>query len=867
MYCTPPHRHMFTAPSEVPEYGCGIPFRKGTPCSPSIKGQSRWEWTPKAGKITFSPEWRHILLIPEEQDLETDIEDWWARVHDEDIAALKEASYSLAEGRVDQAEAVFRMRRMDGTWAWILVRGVVVLREEGAVVLTAGTLADVSRLRLNPKFQISEEMGGASCHQVMLENSPDLMVRMDRQLFPLYANPAVSRYLPRKPEELGDNNLEELGIETEHMAFLQGSVEKVFTTGSIVRAVSTFMTALLGEVTGAFSFWPEFNEEGKVVSVMMHMRDISEQTRTEQRARLNEMRLSALYQLTQMDNAPEEEVMRFVVENVTKLTGSQLGYIFIPKRHQRGQNTVVWSEGHYAIVDKSELPQDAIPPDLFQRPIRTYVAPLLQNGDGKNPTHTVFNGKLQIMRYIYAPVMSGTRLMCMATVCNKKTAYDEADLQQLELFINGAWLILRRHEYIRALHKAKETAERANKVKDEFLANVSHELRTPLNGMLSMLQLLEFSPLSGEQLEYARIAGLSGKALLRIISDILDFSRMESGFMELQLAPFDLKETLQSTLNLFAREAERKNLELEVSIDSALPVELIGDDARVRQIVFNLVGNAMKFTERGKVSVDCCLLPHRRKNKAWVYLAVADTGIGIPSAMQHLVFEAFTQIDNSSTRKYPGTGLGLGIVKRLLDQMGGTITLESQKGCGTTIHCSLPFTLARRSVKRKKEKYESECKPSMPLDILVAEDDTVSRFALSAFLKRAGHRPVCVGNGRQALEALQLYPFHCLFTDIQMPVMDGIEVVRRIRECRIAGITPSDEVRSLVESSIPGIGKTDQGIPQDCIVTAVSAHAMSGDKERFLREGMDLYLSKPVNVRELARVLEQISARVAPQAG
>ncbi len=582
------------------------------------------------------------------------------------------------------------------------------------------------------------------------------------------------------------------------------------------------------------------------------------------RARLNEMRLSALYHLTYMDDAPEEDVMRFVVESITRLTGSALGYLFISESGTTEKGYMVWSRAHYDFLDEEYLPKDHLPAAEFRlwhdktgkRVYRT-----VNNGDGVHPTHSAFGGRLPVMRFMHAPAMRGKPLMCVAAVCNKPDDYEESDLQQLELFLNGVWLILRRREFVQQLKKAKEISERANRAKDEFLANISHELRTPLNGMLSMIELLRLSPLSREQEEYARAADHSGKALLRILSDILDFSRMAAGRMELHCAPFSVADAIRSCLDLFASEATQKGLRLTAEIGQNLPRELLGDEARLRQIIFNLVSNALKFTDQGGVTVRCSLLPHTREGKTWIYLAVEDTGIGIPEADMDVLFDPFVRLPNALIRKSPGTGLGLGIVRNLLRVMDGNLAVETWEGTGTTVHCSLGFIRATaRIVPPEPESGVSRAIPPVVLDVLVAEDDAVSKFALRALLQRFGHRVVCVDNGRQALEALLLHPFHCLITDIQMPVMDGLEMVRRIRVNKLDDITVSEGTRAQVAEVFPCDGTGRDAVPVDLPVAALTAHAMIGDKERFLSQGIDLYLSKPVGSRELFRVLRQIAA-------
>ncbi|MDL2209336.1 response regulator [Desulfovibrio sp. OttesenSCG-928-O18] len=834
---------------------------------PHVRGHVTWEWDIPANIVLYSREWRHIMMRPDDDTVENTLSSWWPHVHDDDVKPFLEAARDIVEGVTEHYQTLFRVQREDGSWVWLLSRGRVTEKTNGKACRVSGALMDITCLRSDVKFQHGSTGAGISRYRAMLENSPDLIARMDRESIPMYVNPNISRYLACGPQGLPDaDSLASLGMEPGQRAFMQRCVERVFAEGVALRELVTLGTGYGHNVIGEYSFWPEFDEEGKVVAAMTQFRDLTDQVLAERRARLNEMRLTALHRLTQMSNAAEEDVLRFAIDSLVELTESESGFLFFPHNYPGRKGRMVWSRSLHALLDADDLPDDTLPEDFLEvttaddgtNPCRT-----IRNGNNLQPVHLSHGGKVKVLRYIAAPVFDENRVVCIAGVCNKKDIeYREDDLQQLEAFVSGAWLILRRHDFVRKLQRAKEAAEHASKVKDAFLANVSHELRTPLNGMLGMLQLLDLLNLSDEQREYVQTASVSGRALLRIISDILDFSRMESGKMRLQIEPFDCRGAIESSLGLFRREAERKGLGFEVNISGDFPQEMLGDGARVQQIIFNIVGNALKFTEQGGIRVDCSLLPHGGAGSAWVYLAVRDTGIGIPLAEQARIFEAFTQIDNSSTRKYAGTGLGLSIVQRLVELMGGGITVESAAGEGTTIHCSLRFALLPATAEPRETLETAHTDSRNVLDILVAEDDEVGRLAMRAFLQRLGHRPVCVENGRMALEALQLHPFHCLFTDIQMPDMDGLEVVRRIRANDLTDIAPSEKTRETLRAAIPGEYSAVLPVPGDIVAVTVSAHTMSGDRERFLKAGMDFYISKPIMMKELAEVLGKVAERM-----
>jgi len=382
-----------------------------------------------------------------------------------------------------------------------------------------------------------------------------------------------------------------------------------------------------------------------------------------------------------------------------------------------------------------------------------------------------------------------------------------------------------------ALLAAKDSAENASRSKSEFLANMSHELRTPLNGIFGMLQLAQTTELNPEQQEYIDTALATGRSLLTVINDVLDFSRLDAGFLQMNRDPFDLRRTVAMVMDNFRVPALEKGISIQTSVGEDIPLLLLGDDARLRQILFNLVGNAVKFCLEGTVSLEIHALPTNDRDLMRLLFTVTDTGIGIPEKFLETIFEAFTQVDGAYTRKFKGTGLGLGIVKRLIGLMSGNLSISSEPGKGTQVHFTLPFGFLAKQEPRKEPQTLAHCPTSKPLSILLAEDDMVNQLVARITLEKQGHKVTCATTGLEALKAVQNQNFDCILMDIQMPEMDGLTAADRIHELR-------------------------PGLP----IIAMTAYAMKGDRDRFLEAGLDAYIAKPVDVMELAKTLADLSS-------
>lgn len=675
----------------------------------------------------------------------------------------------------------------------------------------------------------------AETRRAIMDALPDVIMRFDRQGNYLFVSENVGRITGIQAGEFIGKSLKQFGYPGRSIEQWDAAVSKTVETREPIETTISFL-GISGPVEHEWRLVPEFNESGEVGSVLTISRDVTEQRRTETLASKGAAIIEAQAGLVAVLAAGDsnfEDLARAIHQWSMRITGSTLGFT---AAIDPDSGTVT----HHATtsnVTAGGCGTARETADLSKNSGLLGVTAVTRAGFFTNAPeqHPAFKGlppgHPPIRQFLAVPTICKGQVLGQIALANPGRSYTQEDLNDVTILADLFALAINRLTSTRDLQRAKEQAESASIAKTEFLTNMSHETRTPLNGIQGMLQLMQATDLTMEQREYAEFAMLSCRRLTNLLTDILNLARLEAGFPKAVCSPLNLKNTLDAVMQLFCSAAREKGLALEMRLDPGLPEIVAGDGPRLMQILNNLVGNAIKFTQSGTVTLEAMPLQSGSYGRCRILFMVSDSGIGIPDDRLRGLFEPFSQVARGFTRSYQGAGLGLAITRKLVKLLGGTLSVASEEGCGTEIAVGIPLGCVAGTEDRTERIKAVSMRNDLGLRVLLAEDDAVSRFAAARMLQRLGCVVREVENGLAALEALLQEEFDIVLMDIQMPMLDGVQAVRIIRS----------DPEFLSVSDIP--------------VVALTAYAEDGDMEHFADAGMDMHIAKPVRMENVVEAL------------
>ena len=824
-----------------------------------------WDWNIAEKKIYLSPGYYRMLGY-DPGEFEPSEERWFEMIHPDFYDEIKALLAVNFQNDSDHYEALYKIKSKSGEWLWVLSRGKVVARQpDGRAARMVGThvnitarkkaeeelarlregLEEIVRRRTSELAGLNELLRDEQKRQkAILDSIPDIAWLKDGESRFIAVNQPFGSACGFDPQavvgktdaDIWPPELAEL-YRSDDFDVMKSKKMKRIEEPLVIRngrqiwieTIKVPITNDFGEVIGTAGLARDITERRRAEEILKNSREKLEtevRERTSELTRANEFLKSEIGEREKAEAALQRSSARLqaVFNNVAvgiSILAPDGRYI-----HFNGR----WAEmlGYRAEELYDANYNDFIHPDDMEKSSRHFSALISGVISGYRMEKryvrkdgSVFTGDLSVTPIIGREGRPDSIIAVVSDITSRKIIEEE-------------------------LKKARDVAEKANHAKSDFLANISHEIRTPMNAIVGMTELIMDTDLEGDQKEYVSVIKQSSESLMVLINDILDVSKIESGMLELEQIDFDIRKIMNFIHGIFLFQTKQKKLKFTIDISPDVPGALIGDPVRLRQVIVNFVGNAVKFTKKGSVSIkvevsEIYVGKNGEPDVIELQFSVIDTGIGIPIDVQGRIFEGFIQSDSSTTRKYGGTGLGLTINRMLVNKMGGRIWLESSPESGSTFYFTVRMkkSMTQPAVDEKKALSPAHATRggsqtlARKLSILLVEDNAINRKITVRMVERRGHTVEIAENGVEALKVLKKRKFDLVLLDIQMPVMDGYETAMKIRSSKT--------------------GHFDPGIK----IIAMTAHTMKGDREKCIAAGMDDYIPKPFKSTDLFAAIEK----------